>query len=216
MVLRRLAKVVLPAAGVAAATYAYAKEDRVWPFNTVRRKPRFDVQVLAHSLSVPHSPRSPVVVSPQSAPTPTSPSSPAEDVFPRSLWDYNWDYRDPLSMINVEEFEKADEAGRKKLIEAATPTATRHIIFVRHGQYFFDSEAKNLTPLGTLHLLKREFSGREQATAIGKRLAATGIHWDHLIMSTMPRFLQSLLHFQSHGNGEAHAHGAAVDAEDGE
>lgn len=82
-------------------------------------------------------------------------------------------------MINHSEYEKADDETRKKMVEKATPTATRHIILIRHGQYITDKDdpiEKKLTPLG-----------REQALLLGKRLAESGMKFDKLTMSTMTR-----------------------------
>lgn len=42
----------------------------------------------------------------------------------------------------------ADEDAKKEMLVKVTPTATRHLFLIRHGQYHLDSEQKNLTPLG--------------------------------------------------------------------
>ena len=72
---------------------------------------------------------------------------------PYPQWDYNWDHRD------------FDSHGtRRKPFTAASQNARRrHIILVRHGQYYerrVDDEDRVLTPLG-----------RQQAEAAGRRIA---------------------------------------------
>ncbi|KAI6228383.1 Serine/threonine-protein phosphatase Pgam5, mitochondrial [Aphelenchoides besseyi] len=98
------------------------------------------------------------------------------DMFPRRAWDYNWDFRDPLCVVEADAYNKADEATRKKLLEEAKPTATRHIFLIRHGQYHLESETKHLTDLG-----------REQARLLGKRIAMDEKKFDNVIFSTMTR-----------------------------
>uniref|UniRef100_A0A915DLC1 G-patch domain-containing protein n=1 Tax=Ditylenchus dipsaci TaxID=166011 RepID=A0A915DLC1_9BILA len=88
-----------------------------------------------------------------------------ESYAPLTKWNYNWDNRDPLSMINDKKYNAADDEEKKTMLEKVKPTATRNIFLIRHGQYFLDSEKKNLTELG-----------REQALLLGKRLAAAGIN----------------------------------------
>ncbi|KAH7729723.1 Protein PGAM-5 [Aphelenchoides avenae] len=96
--------------------------------------------------------------------------------FPYSDWDYNWDKRDPLYLVDQDKFSAADEETRKEMLSKVTPAATRHLFLIRHGQYHLDSEKKNLTPLG-----------REQAAFLGKRLENSGMKFDSLVMSTMCR-----------------------------
>ncbi|KAI6197190.1 hypothetical protein M3Y94_01195300 [Aphelenchoides besseyi] len=94
------------------------------------------------------------------------------DMFPRRAWDYNWDFRDPLCVVEADAYNKADEATRKKLLEEAKPTATRHIFLIRHGQYHLESETKHLTDLARL---------------LGKRIAMDEKKFDNVIFSTMTR-----------------------------
>uniref|UniRef100_A0A0N5ALJ4 Serine/threonine-protein phosphatase PGAM5, mitochondrial n=1 Tax=Syphacia muris TaxID=451379 RepID=A0A0N5ALJ4_9BILA len=97
--------------------------------------------------------------------------------FPRRKWDWNWDNRDPITMVDAEKLKDAkSEDERKALIESKKPVAKRNIFLVRHGQYNMHTATKNLTALG-----------REQAALLGKRLAASGKKFDLLIMSTMLR-----------------------------
>ncbi|XGW07590.1 hypothetical protein V3C99_010618 [Haemonchus contortus] len=99
-----------------------------------------------------------------------------DEHFPRGSWDDNWDYRSPSFLLNKKKYAEANEAEKKKMDEEVKSKATRNIFLIRHGQYFMDSEQKNLTPLG-----------KEQAAFLGKRLAESGMKFDSLVMSTMPR-----------------------------
>lgn len=56
--------------------------------------------------------------------------------------------RDPLSLVDQEEYNAADPASRKEMLQKVKATATRNIFLIRHGQYFMETEEKNLTPLG--------------------------------------------------------------------
>lgn len=98
------------------------------------------------------------------------------EMFPRGKWNRDWDSRDPLSLVDMREFDGADEEKRKEMLKQKQPTATRNIFMIRHGQYHMKTLEKNLTPLG-----------REQAVLVGKRLAQSGLKFDRLVMSTMPR-----------------------------
>ncbi|KAK6017001.1 phosphoglycerate mutase family protein [Ostertagia ostertagi] len=84
-----------------------------------------------------------------------------DEHFPRGTWDDNWDFRSPSFLINAKEYSKASEAEKKKMDEEVKSKATRNIFLIRHG--------------------------REQAAILGKRLAASGVKFDSLVMSTMVR-----------------------------
>ncbi|CAD5212786.1 unnamed protein product [Bursaphelenchus okinawaensis] len=101
-------------------------------------------------------------------------------LFPRGKWDSNWDHRDPAVLVDPDEYWKADEEKRKELLKEHKTKATRNIFLIRHGQYFLDSEKKNLTPLG-----------QEQAQLLGERLAKTNIKYDICVMSTMNRAMET-------------------------
>ncbi|TRY55631.1 hypothetical protein DNTS_008833 [Danionella cerebrum] len=65
-------------------------------------------------------------------------------------WDYNWDKRDPSTMVNVRRKEISGENGSQNT-ENHKPTATRHIFLIRHSQYNLKGEGDKerfLTPLG--------------------------------------------------------------------
>lgn len=97
---------------------------------------------------------------------------------PSVKWDSNWDRREPEQVVKPAVLDKESNDAVNELTKA-TPTATRHIFFIRHGQYELGSsrdEDRILTPLG-----------REQAEFTGKRLAALGLNYDKLINSTMSR-----------------------------
>ncbi|KAK6061183.1 phosphoglycerate mutase family protein [Cooperia oncophora] len=110
------------------------------------------------------------------AATATAQAKTFDEHFPRGTWDDNWDYRSPSFLLNAKKYAEANEAEKKKMDEEVKAKATRNIFLIRHGQYFMDSEKKNLTPLG-----------KEQAALLGKRLATSGMKFDSLVMSTMVR-----------------------------
>lgn len=97
-------------------------------------------------------------------------------MFPRLQWERDWDFREPLNLVDQKAYEKANEEERKEMLSKVKAKATRHIFLIRHGQYHLDSEERNLTELG-----------REQAKLVGKRLAESDIKFDHLVKSTMCR-----------------------------
>ncbi|CAM4545083.1 unnamed protein product [Leuciscus chuanchicus] len=93
-------------------------------------------------------------------------------------WDYNWDKREPSSMVNGKRKEIAGDNGSPDG-ENNKPKATRYICLIRHSQYNLKGEGDKeriLTPLG-----------REQAELTGQRLAALGLKYDVLIHSSMTR-----------------------------
>ncbi|GMS83468.1 hypothetical protein PENTCL1PPCAC_5643, partial [Pristionchus entomophagus] len=73
--------------------------------------------------------------------------------------DSNWDLRDPLSLINEEEYANATDEEKKKMIKEATPTSIRTIVLVSQ---------RNRSQNWDESLTERV---RERATAIGKTLA---------------------------------------------
>ncbi|XP_059407255.1 serine/threonine-protein phosphatase PGAM5, mitochondrial isoform X2 [Carassius carassius] len=95
-----------------------------------------------------------------------------------SGWDYNWDKRDPSSLVNGKRKESTGDGGSPDA-ENSKPKATRHIFLIRHSQYNLKGDGDKeriLTPLG-----------REQAEYTGQRLAALGLKYDVLIHSSMTR-----------------------------
>lgn len=81
-------------------------------------------------------------------------------------WDSNWDRREP-SLPG----------------ETSVPTATRHIILVRHGQYNLDGTTDKERYLTDL--------GREQARMTGIRLAHLSLPYTMMIHSNMTRAIQT-------------------------
>ena len=84
---------------------------------------------------------------------------------PTTKWDFNWDKREPSSLIkpkkhhslsNVTEKPETKNGGLKtqddlELVKKHTSKATRHLFLIRHGQYEIkekESEKKILTQLG--------------------------------------------------------------------
>jgi len=109
-------------------------------------------------------------------------------VFPK--WDYNWDKREPYSLVRQrtrkrssgDKPEESEESYQDQL-EKKKCKAIRHIILVRHGQYNLkvsDDSTHTLTDLG-----------QRQAQQTGKRLEALGIDYDSLTSSTMIRAIQT-------------------------
>ena len=74
---------------------------------------------------------------------------------------------------------EGDLAKQAELEHKVVPTANRHLLFIRHGQYDMrgkDDEDRRLTPLG-----------REQAELTGQRLKALGIPITAFVGSSMTR-----------------------------
>jgi|ERR1712013_75255 len=86
---------------------------------------------------------------------------------PLQTWNYNWDLRQPSDTPS--EGSSASE----------TPTATRHVLMIRHGQYFHDEGGDLLRKLTEL--------GRQQAWHTGQRLEKLNIKFDRIVISTMTR-----------------------------
>lgn len=97
-----------------------------------------------------------------------------------ALWDSNWDFRDPKSLVKPQKNDQPQEENRYNSdLEKNTVKAARHIILIRHGEYLDKGENDE-----THHLTER---GRLQAQYTGKRLHEMGIKWDKVIASTMVR-----------------------------
>ncbi|CAG0892751.1 unnamed protein product [Darwinula stevensoni] len=101
---------------------------------------------------------------------------------PPTVWDENWDRRDP-STIEKKKLKRSrtegDLAKKAELEQKVVPTANRHLLFIRHGQYDMkgkEDEDRRLTPLG-----------RMQAELTGQRLRALGIPITVLVGSSMTR-----------------------------
>ena len=128
----------------------------------------------------------------------------------KTTWDNNWDMRQPIIEEGnkkgkkekdkskegkekskeekekekfKEEKEEKEKSKEEKKVEELKPTAIRHLVLIRHGQYHHhkgvDSE-KVLTSLGI-----------EQALLTGKRLKLLGKPYSVIIHSTMERAVQT-------------------------
>ncbi|XP_065831230.1 serine/threonine-protein phosphatase PGAM5, mitochondrial-like isoform X2 [Oscarella lobularis] len=100
---------------------------------------------------------------------------------PRTSWDANWDRRDPKAMADRLAHRKnsrtTTDGGDEKSNER--PTASRHLILVRHGQYDQNPTQDELRCLTDV--------GRRQAIETGKRLSAFDLSYAKLIVSNMTR-----------------------------
>ena len=92
---------------------------------------------------------------------------------PPAEWDYNWDKREPKSLVRPLKSNATDEEieAYEAKVKEHTPTARRTYILVRHGQYEMKDtdEERILTALG-----------RDQANSAGERLQAL---WKHKQLS---------------------------------
>lgn len=92
----------------------------------------------------------------------------------KKKWDDNWD------LLGIDSTTTLSEKDRESESETPKPTATRHIILVRHGQYVQDSSGDD-----KLRILTD--IGRQQATLTGERLEILGMQFDKIVASTMTR-----------------------------
>lgn len=73
--------------------------------------------------------------------------------LPKTSWDFDWDKRDPSSLVSpsVSSIQSnEDTKNQSKHLKGVTPTATRHLLLIRHGQYNLkgaSDEERSLTPL---------------------------------------------------------------------
>lgn len=100
---------------------------------------------------------------------------------PKTVWDFDWDKRDPASLLPPEQSIKSDGdiTRQSKISTPIKPTATRHLFLIRHGQYNLKGltdEERTLTPLGW-----------EQAEFVGKRLKELSIPYAKIVQSSMTR-----------------------------
>lgn len=96
-------------------------------------------------------------------------------------WDYNWDHRDPRSLVEPVG-ENADPVVQNRYnekLDKKRTRVTRHLILVRHGQYNMDGRTD------TERYLTEK--GRKQAACSGERLKQLGFDFDRIVRSTMTR-----------------------------
>lgn len=98
-----------------------------------------------------------------------------------AVWDNNWDKRAPFSLVKPLKADASpeEENNYNAKIEKHKPTATRHLILIRHGQY-------NLAGATDPERILTEL-GRAQAKHTGERLTELKIPIDHVVISTMAR-----------------------------
>jgi len=83
-------------------------------------------------------------------------------------WERNWDLREP---------------GENERRRGFLPTATRHLLLIRHGQYNLqgtNDKERSLTDLG-----------KQQAAVTAARLAALSLPYSHIIHSNMTRAIET-------------------------
>ncbi|XP_042203910.1 serine/threonine-protein phosphatase PGAM5, mitochondrial-like isoform X2 [Homarus americanus] len=105
---------------------------------------------------------------------------------PSVKWDWNWDRREIHSLVKPSKH-KSDVNNNilndnfEDRMEKVRPTvtATRHIIFIRHGQYNLEGAKDSDRYLTKL--------GREQAALTGERLKCLELPFSRVVFSTMTR-----------------------------
>lgn len=103
---------------------------------------------------------------------------------PSAKWDPNWDRRDPESLVQPLNGAVSNTSGDcDKKIKSLTPSASRHILLIRHGQYFDNAVVDKERFLTSL--------GRAQADLTGQRLKQLELPYAALISSTMTRALET-------------------------
>jgi len=95
----------------------------------------------------------------------------------KTKWNYNWDMREP------DQTKPSDTNNNSSSTPSATPTASRHLILIRHGQYNLDGETDAERILTAL--------GREQARITGERLAELGVPYTSMARSNMSRAIET-------------------------
>ncbi|XP_078679798.1 serine/threonine-protein phosphatase PGAM5, mitochondrial-like isoform X1 [Branchiostoma floridae x Branchiostoma belcheri] len=106
---------------------------------------------------------------------------------PSVEWDWNWDRREPSSLVKPPKTEDEKDSNEYNVkLEGVKSKANRHLIFIRHGQYDMSpksDEGRKLTGLG-----------KEQATFTGKRLQELSKElgdFDLIMQSTMTRAMET-------------------------
>ncbi|KAK8724810.1 hypothetical protein OTU49_010928 [Cherax quadricarinatus] len=102
---------------------------------------------------------------------------------PSVKWDWNWDReahslvkpRNPKNDIN----NNIVNGNFEDRVEKVKPSASRHLIFIRHGQYNLEGVSDSERYLTQL--------GREQASLTGDRLKQLNLPYSRIVYSTMTR-----------------------------
>ncbi|KAK7073070.1 hypothetical protein SK128_023838 [Halocaridina rubra] len=102
---------------------------------------------------------------------------------PSVKWDWNWDRREAESLVKPSKLKDINNNDITDIqnghLEKHRATASRHLIFIRHGQYNLDGAEDSDRYLTKL--------GREQAALTGERLKVLGFPYSKLVYSTMTR-----------------------------
>ncbi|XP_070190455.1 serine/threonine-protein phosphatase PGAM5, mitochondrial-like [Littorina saxatilis] len=104
-------------------------------------------------------------------------------------WDYNWDKRDPEALVKPPKTENDREKYDEK-VKQKTPSATRHLILVRHGVFVnmdADDQERTLTALG-----------QEQSEMTGQYLNDLDLAYTRMVASTMSRAVETAEIIQKH------------------
>ncbi|GFN84795.1 serine/threonine-protein phosphatase pgam5, mitochondrial [Plakobranchus ocellatus] len=103
---------------------------------------------------------------------------------PNVKWNSNWDRREPESLVRPLKSSKESRVkDHQEKIENQTPTASRHLILIRHGQYFDNANVDKERFLTSL--------GRTQAELTGERLKELNLPYTSLVSSTMTRAMET-------------------------
>lgn len=103
---------------------------------------------------------------------------------PSQRWNNNWDRREPGSLVRPPKLKgEMDTQEYETRLKNCTPKASRHILLIRHGQYFDNADNDKDRFLTSL--------GRSQADLTGKRLKELDLPYTALISSTMARALET-------------------------
>ncbi|ODM97463.1 Serine/threonine-protein phosphatase PGAM5, mitochondrial [Orchesella cincta] len=126
--------------------------------------------------------------------TPTKPSN-VPDSFGK--WDYNWDKREPYSLLKKPKRTQSKSDGAtgggdqascdndiSEQLEKQRAKATRHIFLIRHGQYNTSGETDKEQGLTSP-------VGESQAQLTGKRLKDSGINFTSFTSSYTRRAIQT-------------------------
>lgn len=100
-------------------------------------------------------------------------------VFNATAWDYNWDQRDLATTTSTSKIVKRSAELTDKDIKDRKPSAIRHLILIRHGQYNLDGANDGERYLTEI--------GRVQAKITGERLKQLQIPFSDVVISTMTR-----------------------------
>lgn len=94
-------------------------------------------------------------------------------------WNRNWDGRAPATQVTASKTTDANNNNNETTADVKKNSASRHLYFIRHGQYNLGGLTDTdqvLTPLG-----------RDQAAATAKRLADLALPYTVLVHSSMTR-----------------------------